>query len=410
MTAAILSIGTELTRGELTDTNSAYLAEQLTNLGFDLVELATVDDDEDRIVDALRRLGEAVDVLVVTGGLGPTSDDLTAAAAAAAAGGELVRDAASLEAIRKKYASFGRAMPEANAKQADRPESATVIPNPVGTAPGFALQLGRASAFFMPGVPREMRHLFRETVIPAVAAKAERNTHQVHLRTFGRAESRVAEMLAGVEDEFGVTLGYRATFPEIEVKVHARAASAPEAERMAQAAAEVVRSKLGDCVYGGRDDTFPAAVGRALRDRGKTLALAESCTGGMAAQMMTSTPGSSDYLLLSAVTYSNASKAKVLDVNPETIRAHGAVSEETAAAMAEGARRLSGADIAISITGIAGPGGGSDEKPVGTVWFAVARQDEPTITRHRKFAGERDQVRTLAAYTALRLALRTVTK
>ncbi len=407
MTAAILSIGTELTRGELVDTNAPWLAEQLVALGFDVHEHATVDDQRELIVVALRRLAGAAQVVIVTGGLGPTSDDLTAVAAAAAANVEVKRDAVALDAIRKKYASFGRTMPDANAKQADFPENATVIPNPVGTAPGFSMPLGEATCFFMPGVPREMRHLFRESVVPAIAAKAVRNTHQIHLRTFGRTESRVAGSLEGIEEEFGVTLGYRASFPEIEVKVHARAATEAAAERMAAEAAEVVRARLGDCVYGERDDTFPGAVGRVLRNKRLTLALAESCTGGMAGSMVTSVPGSSDYLLLAAVTYANSAKSKVLGVNPEVIRAHGAVSAEVATEMAEGARRISGADLAVSITGVAGPGGGSEGKPVGTVWFGIAMAGQTTVTRHRVFPGERDQIRTLAAYTALRLIMRT---
>ncbi|MCA9533965.1 MAG: competence/damage-inducible protein A [Myxococcales bacterium] len=406
MTAAILSIGTELTRGELVDTNATWLAEQLIALGFDVPEHATVEDEAGVIVEALQRLAARAKVVIVTGGLGPTSDDLTAAAAAQAGAQALVRDPVVLDVIKKKYASFGRVMPEENAKQADRPEKATVIPNPVGTAPGFAMPLGNATCYFMPGVPREMRHLFRETVVPAIAGQAERNTHQLHLRTFGRTESRVAGLLQGVEEEFGVTLGYRASFPEIEVKIHARAATEADAERMAREAAGAVRQRLGDCIFGEREDTFPDAVGRALRDKGITLALAESCTGGMAATMLTSVPGSSDYLLLSAVAYANSAKSRMLGVNPEVIRAHGAVSAEVAAEMAEGARRISGASLAVSITGIAGPGGGSEDKPVGTVWFGLAAEGHPTVTRHRLFPGERDQIRTLAAYTALRLAMR----
>lgn len=406
MTAAILSIGTELTRGELINTNASWLGEQLTALGFDVTEHATVDDDNDRISATIRRLAREHSVVVSTGGLGPTTDDLTAAAAATAAEEELFRDPAALEAIRKKYASFGRSMPEANAKQADRPESATVIPNAVGTAPGFAMVLDDCRCFFMPGVPREMKHLFRETVVPAIAELAPRNAHQVHIRTFGRTESKLAGLLEGIEEEFDVTLGYRVSFPEIEIKVLARAANEAEAEKRARAVAERVKERLGDCVYGGQDDTFPGAVGRALRDKRMTLALAESCTGGIAGAMMTSMPGSSDYMLLSAVTYANSAKSRMLNVNPETIRAHGAVSEEVAAAMAEGARRISGASIAVSITGVAGPGGGSEEKPVGTVWFGMAREGRPTVTKLRKFAGERDQIRKVAAYFALQMALR----
>jgi len=409
MTAALLSIGTELTRGELVNTNAAWLAEQLTQLGFEVVEHATVDDDVDRIVSLVRRFSESHRVVIATGGLGPTSDDLTTASAAKAAGLGLRREQSIVEDIRRKFEAFGRVMPESNAKQADFPEGATVLPNPVGTAPGFSMIVGRARFFFTPGVPREMKHIFGESIVPVIAGLAERRTHQVHVKTFGMTESGVAQALQGLEEEFpGLTLGYRAHFPEIEVKVHARADSAAQAERLSHAAAEKVRAILGDAVFGGEADSFAEVVGNTLRDRGKTLAVAESCTGGQVGEMLTRAPGASDYLLLDAVVYANSAKEAVLGVSSELLRAHGAVSAETAAAMAEGALRVAGADIAVSITGVAGPGGGTDDKPVGTVWFGLARKGEPTITRHRKLPWGRDRVQRLAAYIALELVRRAV--
>lgn len=407
MTAALLSIGTELTRGELINTNAAWLAEELTKLGFEVVEHATVDDDEDRIIAALRRFSQSHGVIVVTGGLGPTSDDRTTAAAARAAGLRLRRDPSVVEDIRRKFEAFGRVMPESNAKQADFPEGASILPNPVGTAPGFTMRIDAARFFFVPGVPREMKHIFAESIVPAIAALAERRTHQVRIKTFGMTESGVAQALRGLEEEFaGLTLGYRAHFPEIEVKVHARASSAAEAERLSQTVADKVRTILGDAVFGSEADTFAEVVGNTLRDRGKTLAIAESCTGGQVGEMLTRVPGASNYLLLDAVVYSNSAKEAVLGVSPELLRAHGAVSSESAAAMAEGVLRVAGADLAVSITGVAGPGGGTDEKPVGTVWFGLARKGEPTITRHRKLPWGRDRVQTLSAYIALELVRR----
>jgi nicotinamide-nucleotide amidase len=407
MTAAVLSIGTELTRGELVNTNAAWLGEELTKLGFDVVEHSTVDDHLDRIVTLARRFAEAHRVVIVTGGLGPTSDDLTAEAAAKAAGVELRRDESIVEAIRLKFKAFGRVMPESNAKQGDFPEGAEILSNPMGTAPGFAMALGQARFFFVPGVPREMKHIFHESIVPAIAALAEPRTHQVHLRTFGMTESGVAEALRGLEDAHeGLTLGYRAHFPEIEVKVHVRADSVAEAERRSDAIADEVRTLLGDAVFGGRADSFAEVVGKALRDRGKTLAVAESCTGGQVGQMLTRVPGASDYLLLDAVVYSNSAKEAVLGVTPEVLRAHGAVSSETAAAMAEGALQIAGADIAVSITGVAGPGGGTEDKPVGTVWFGLAHKGQPTVTKHRKLPWGRDRVQTLSAYVALDLVRR----
>jgi nicotinamide-nucleotide amidase len=409
MIAAIISIGTELTRGELVNTNAAWLGEELTQLGFDVTEHATVDDHVDRIVTLIRRFADTHQVVIVTGGLGPTSDDLTTVAAAEAARVELRRHEHVVEGIRQKFKAFGRVMPESNAKQADFPDGAEILSNPVGTAPGFAIKLGQAQLFFTPGVPREMKHIFDESIVPAIATLVEPRTHQVHLRTFGMTESGVAEALSGLEAEHeGLTLGYRAHFPEIEVKVHVRAGSAAEAERLSHAIADKARAILGDAVFGDRAATFPEAVGKALRDRGKTLAVAESCTGGRVGEMLTRVPGASDYLLLDAVVYANSAKEAVLGVSPELLRAHGAVSSESAAAMAEGVLRVAGADIAVSITGVAGPGGGTADKPVGTVWFGLARQGEPTITKHRKLPWGRDRVQVLAAYIALELVRRAV--
>lgn len=409
MTAALLSIGTELTRGELVNTNAAWLSEELTKLGFEVVEHATVDDDLERIVTIVRRFAATHQVVVVTGGLGPTSDDLTTVAAAKAAELRLFRDESVVEGIRRKFEAFGRVMPESNAKQGDFPEGADVLPNPAGTAPGFAIGLGRSRLFFVPGVPREMQQIFAESIRPAIAGLAERRTHQIHIRTFGMTESAVAQALDGLEEAHpGLTLGYRAHFPEIEVKVHVRSSSPDEAEREAQAIAEKVRGALGDAVFGGRDDSFPAIVGKVLRDQGRKLAVAESCTGGRVGEMLTREPGSSDYLLFDAVVYSNRAKEVVLGVNPEILRAHGAVSSETAAAMAEGVLRVAGADIAVSITGIAGPGGGTDDKPVGTVWFGLAQRGKPTTTKHQKMPWGRDRVQTISAYVALELVRRAV--
>ncbi len=409
MTAALLSIGTELTRGELVNTNAAWLGEAMTQLGFDVIEHATVDDDLDRIVTIVRRFAETHRVVIVTGGLGPTSDDLTTEAAARAAGVALCRDESVVEGIREKFKLFGRVMPESNAKQGDFPEGAEILLNAVGTAPGFAMTVGQARFFFVPGVPREMKHLFQESIASAIESLAERRTHQVHLRTFGMTESGVAETLHDLEDAHdGLTLGYRAHFPEIEVKVHVRAGSADEAERRAESIADEVRARLGDAVFGGREDSFAEVVAQTLRDAGKTLAVAESCTGGQVGEMLTRSPGASDYLLLDAVVYANSAKEAVLGVGSEILAAHGAVSSETAAAMAEGALRVAGADVAVSITGVAGPGGGTDDKPVGTVWFGLARKGEPTITKHRKLSWGRDRVQTLAAYVALEMVRRAV--
>lgn len=408
-TAGIVSIGTELTRGELVDTNAAWLSEQLTALGVDVQLRITVDDHVERIVAALRAASAAARFVVVTGGLGPTTDDLTTEAAARASGVPLVRDPGSLEHIRRIFQLIGRPMSPSNEKQADFPEGAAILFNPVGTAPGFSLEIGGARLFFTPGVPREMKRLWDDHIEPAIAREVERTSHQIRLRSFGLPESVVGERLAGLEaEEPGLTIGYRANFPEIEVKILARGATMAEAEAIAARAAEKARARLGHVVYGEGDDTLAAFVGRTLRDRGLRLAIAESCTGGLIGQLVTSVPGSSEYLLLDAVCYSNGSKMRVLGVPEDEVRAHGAVSEEVSCAMAEGALRLGDADIAVAVTGIAGPGGGTDEKPIGTVWLAVARRGEKALARRLKLGGDRERIRTLAAYAALRLVADTV--
>ncbi len=417
MTCVVLSIGTELTRGELVNSNAAWLSAGLTDLGFEVVEHAVVDDDQDRIIAALERLATFADVIVCTGGLGPTTDDLTTVAVAAALGVGLVRDEGSMDHIRRRFERLGRPMSDSNAKQADFPEGSTVLANPVGTAAGFEAKLRNARAYFMPGVPHEMKRMFDEQVVPRIRDIAPNDSHQIRFRTFGSPESVVGEKLAGVEEAFpGVTIGYRAHFPEIEVKVLARmpgpASRRPGAvlpldpqaivRDLAERAAAEVAARLGDIVYGDGDDTFAGVVGRALRTRGWTLAIAESCTGGLVGHMITKEPGASDYLLLDAVTYANSAKQSVLGVDEDVLRGHGAVSPECAARMAEGARRVSGSDVALAITGIAGPGGASDNKPVGLVYFAIATKDG-TEVKERRFNGERAWIQTLASYVGLQM-------
>jgi len=403
MTCAVLCIGTELTRGELVNTNASWLAAYLTDIGFEVIEDVVVDDHCARIKGTLERLGSSARVIVCTGGLGPTTDDITTDAVARVLGLRLVRDEASFEAIRRRIEKYGRVMSETNAKQADFPEGADILPNAIGTAPGFGVTLGGALAFFLPGVPREMKKMFEEQVVPRIRALAARDSHQVRLRTYGLPESVVSERLGGVEDAFpGVILGYRAHFPEIEVKVLARASTRELARELCDRATLEVKSRLTDVVFGEADDTFAGVVGRALRAKGLTLAIAESCTGGLVGHMITREPGASDFLLVDAVTYANSAKTRLLGIDEDVIRGHGAVSSEVAAAMA---KRVSGADIALSLTGTAGPSGGTAMKPVGTVFIAVAGSEGTTV-KERHFAGDRYQIQTLAAYAGLELVRR----
>lgn len=405
MTVALLSIGTELTRGEIANTNAAWLAAELTASGFNVASIETAPDDLDAIAGATRRLASAYRLVIATGGLGPTTDDLTAAAAARAAGVDLVRDESALLAIRRRVESFGKSMNPGLEKQADIPARSEMLPNSNGTAPGFTLELGDTPVFFLPGVPREMKRMFTDQVLPRVRPTAPNNTFQVRLRTYGLGESTVGQTLEGIEAaQPDVTLGYRVHFPEVDVKVHARGASQSLARDAALRAAEEVKVRLGSVVYGEGDDTFPEIVGRAIRGRGWRLALAESCTGGLIAHLLTGHPAS-DYLVGCAVTYANTAKSRLLGVFEDTLRGHGAASAEVAAEMAEGSRRVCECDVALAVTGIAGPTGGTASKPVGLCYWAVAHPGG-TVVRERIFSGDRDEVQLAAAYAGLDLLRR----
>jgi nicotinamide-nucleotide amidase len=283
-----------------------------------------------------------------------------------------------------------------------------VLDNDAGTAPGFVLQIERAQCWFFPGVPTEMRHLFDRYLAPEIAPQVTRTSHQVHIRTFGLRESEVAERLTEIDlggalHSPGVIIGYRARIGEIEVKVLAHAVDEPAAIALAERVAAQVRERLGAYAYGGRDDAFPTYVGRMLRAAGLKVAVAESCTGGLIGKLLTDPAGSSDYFLLDAVTYANSAKRNVLGVPVELLERHGAVSGEVASAMAEGALERAGADLAVATTGVAGPGGGTADKPVGTVWLALAQRGQKTLAERRQLSGDRERVRTLTAYAALEL-------
>lgn len=399
MTAAVLCIGTELTRGELLNSNATWLAESLTRIGLEVTSVDCVDDDRARIEACLRRLSAEHRAIVCTGGLGPTTDDITTECAARVAGVELYRDEPSFEQIKERLRRFGRPeMAAANAKQADFPVGSRILPNPNGTAPGFCVKLGEAASYFMPGVPSEMKAMFDAYVAPDLAGLVSESRHQIVLRCFGMPESECNERMAGLEALHGVYVGYRASMPEIEVKLLARGATPEAAQALARRAADDARLRLGDAVYGEGFGSLPEHLGALLAERGKTLAIAESCTGGLAAELMTRTPGSSRYFLGGAVVYANAAKSELLGVPAELIAAHGAVSAEVARAMAEGVRQRLGADYGLAFTGIAGPDGGSAEKPVGLVHWAVTSA-AGTVGKERVFSGDRLVVRRRAVFS-----------
>jgi nicotinamide-nucleotide amidase len=406
---ALLTIGTELTRGELQNTNSTWLAERLAERGYEVTTMLTIDDDAARIERALLDLAQHHAAVLCTGGLGPTTDDLTTSCAARAAGVELVRDAASLEHIAALHRAHGIAMPASNEKQAYFPAGSVVIKNSVGTAPGFHLQLAQCQMFFMPGVPGEMRSMFEDHVLSHLRPPVRR-VKTARLMSFGMPEAEVNDRLDGIEQEHGITLGYRASKSQIEVKVltEVRAGETDlDAEARSASVLSAIEERLGEAAYARGRTTLAEALGRQLLTSGKTLGLAESCTGGLVSEMITQVPGASAYYRGGICSYHNEVKESVLGVEREILTLHGAVSEQVVAQMARGARRVLGCDLAIAYSGIAGPGGGTADKPVGLVHWAIATK-EATQTHDRVFRGSRATIQHRAALYGLWTALKTL--
>ena len=404
----ILSTGDELLTGQIVDTNSAWLMDRLWDLGVGVRRKTLVGDDRADLLAALAETTGRAELVVMSGGLGPTEDDLTAECVAAAMGVPLELHRPTLEAIRERFQRFGRTMTPNNEKQARIPRGATVIPNRHGTAPGFRAPLGRGEVICLPGVPVEFRGLCEEVVLPGLAARVGEPPAARLVKLFGVPESHADDRMRPVMDDpenRDVRFGYRAHWPEIHVKwAVPGAGAAARADRILAR----VRGLFGDSIFGeGREELAELVVAR-LRARGQRLAVAESCTGGMLAQMITSVPGASAVFDLGVVAYANAAKSALLGVPEAVLASQGAVSEAVARLLAEGARARGGTDWGVGITGIAGPDGGTPEKPVGTVHLALAG---PAGTDHwaRKYFGDRDRVRRTGAYDALnrlRLALR----
>lgn len=357
MTCAILLIGTELTRGELRDKNGGHLAEELTERGYEVAEIITVDDDDDRIVSNIKHLAERHEFVLCTGGLGPTTDDKTTACAARAAGRHLVRNDEAHKLLIHDLKLRGRSVSPASEKQADFPEGARVLKNARGSAPGFSIEISACQLFFMPGVPAEMEHMFTVEVAPFLPPPPKRILCR-RLRTFSLPEVEVNDRLAGIDESHDVVIGYRASQNEVEVKVLAtsrQGEDASELEARTQATVEEVWRRLGDAVYAEGTISLPETVGTLLSGHNLTLGLAESCTGGLLSQMLTAVPGASSYYRGGVICYDNSVKSALLGVSAHTLETHGAVSETVARQMADGARRALGVDVALSLTGIAGP-------------------------------------------------------
>ncbi len=415
MIAEIITVGDELLRGEIVDSNKSRIAERLRLLDVECRHQVSVLDDPEDMRDAFLRAAERSDLVLVSGGLGPTRDDLTTEVLAETFGRELVLDAASLETIEAFFARVGREMADVNRKHALFPKDADVLANPVGTAPGFSMRAGGAVFFSMPGVPRELDQMMDEQVLPRIESLlasadagegAERRlVRAALLRTFGLGESTLESELSDLARDGDVELGFRTSFPDNFLRPFARAKTAAEADARIAQLVEAIHERLGPIVYGEDDETMESVVGALLQSRGLSVATAESCTGGLVAQRITDVPGSSAYFRGGVVAYSNEAKAQLLGVPAAEIETHGAVSEPVVRAMAEGARDRFASDLAIATSGISGPDGGTAEKPVGLVWIAIAFSERAGRTETHAdsfvFPLDRTRHRGLSAQVAL---------
>ncbi len=411
LSAEIIAIGSELLTPQRTDTNSLWLTERLNSIGVEVRLKTIVGDDAGRLEETIRDALKRSDIVITTGGLGPTEDDITRQISARAVGRELVYHNPLEADLRERFRGWGREMPEINKRQAFVIDGAEVLPNPNGSAVGMLLKLDGKFLAIFPGPPREMRPMFDEFVLPVLKENSGGVTvsHRV-LRVSGMGESAVDEVIAPIYKACpNVETSILFSRVEIEVHLTARSEDADEADAVLAELSEKISDALGHAVFATNGETMEEVVGRLLADRGETLSVAESCTGGLIGMRLTEVAGSSRYFLEGAVVYSNGSKMRALGVAENILVDHGAVSAETAEAMSAGMKGLSVSDHAISVTGIAGPDGGTDEKPVGTVYIGYSG---PKGTRSVKFVfpGDRELVRWRASQAALDYLRRQILK
>jgi len=402
--ACIVSIGNELLNGHTTDTNCPYICGRLLSIGIPVVSVYTVGDNIKQIVRSLKRAAEDADIVIVTGGLGPTDDDITRQAFAELLGVKLQVKPALLKDIRKFFADRGLPMPGKNTIQACVPKGASPLENPFGTAPGIFAEMKKKLFFAMPGVPVEMKQMLEKSVLPRLAKKGAAGfTIVKKVRCFGAGESALAEKLGDLMDRGrNPLINSTVNSGVITLHVVASAKTKKQAEQMAQKDVNHLRSLLGDLIFGVDDQTLPEVVGQWLTLHHKTITVAESCTGGLLTKLITDVPGASEHFTHGWITYSNKAKTELLGVQKQLIEKHGAVSEQVASAMAIAARKKAKSDFAIAITGIAGPAGGSKQKPVGLVYISVCDGDD-CQTKKCLFSYTRDLIRTRAALTALNM-------
>jgi len=403
----VVTIGTELLLGQIIDTNAAELGRALAAAGVEVVRHISVADRPEAIRAAVAEALERTGFVLTTGGLGPTRDDITKREVAGLFGKTLELDPAVLRSLEERFRRLGRAMPAINRTQAEVPAGATVLPNPRGTAPGLWVEDRGRVVVMLPGVPSEMRGLLAEEVLPRLAQRAPGTVVRSRtVRTTGIAESALAERVGPIETEIApLTLAYLPSTEGVELRVTAWGVREAEADRRLAAAADRLRQRAGEHFYGEDGTDLAAVVLDLLRARSARLVVAESCTGGLVSGRITAVAGASDVFIGAVVAYDNVVKSGMLDVPPELLETHGAVSEAVVRAMAEGVQRQFAVDAAIAVTGIAGPTGGTPEKPVGTVWLA-ARYGSETRALKRIFPGDRAEIRARAAQAALDLLRR----
>jgi nicotinamide-nucleotide amidase len=408
--AEIITIGTEMLLGDLVDTNTAWLSARLAALGVGVYRHTTVGDNRERIIAALNEAASRTDLVITTGGLGPTSDDLTNECLSVVTGRGMVEYPEAREHVNEMFGRFGREPTPNNYKQALFPQGVELIPNPLGTAMGALLETDGTVFATLPGVPPEMKGMFEETLEPLIRARSDGSIISRTLWFAGIGESALAEQVQDFLDATDPTVAPLAGQGKVRLRITTRAATQKEAEEKIAPVEEEILSRLGDYYFGEDDETLESTVGRLLKERGDTLALAESCTGGLLAKRLTDVAGSSAYLKEGLITYSNESKERMLGVPHDLIMEHGAVSEPVARQMAEGARKIAGADYGLSVTGIAGPDGGTEEKPVGLVFVGLSdaegtfaeRLDLSAWARSREAIRERSANR---AFDLLRLRM-----
>ncbi len=401
MKSEIIAVGTELLLGNIVNTNAQYLSQKLADLGIDVYYHVVVGDNLKRLTETIKTSLERSDIVITSGGLGPTADDITKEGAAQAMGLKLLPDEESIERIKKMFSSTGRIMTENNIKQGYIPEGAVVLENNNGTAPGVLIEKEGKIVIMLPGPPKELYPMFESKVLPYLKSKTDSTIRSKVLRVIGVGESAVEHILKDIFDsQANPTIAPYAKDGEVHLRITAKTGIPEEADSLIAEMEQKVRAILGDNIYGCNEETLEEAVLKLLQKKNLTISLAESCTGGLVASRLTDIPGASASLISGVISYSNESKINMLKVKEETIRKYGAVSPQTAEEMAVGAKRLSNTDIGLSITGIAGPDGGSAEKPVGLCYIGIAIGKSVNVQKIM-LTGNRNRIRWGSSSRAL---------